>query len=365
MNVVIVNCFDTYEERTELVKSFFQRKGDNVKVITSNFLHIKKEYNEKERPDYFYIEVKSYYRNISFRRARSHMGFSQKVTEVLPEFKPEIIYALVPPNCLVKSVAEYKKMHPGVKVIFDLVDLWPETMPVSFLENSVLLKPWTNIRNNFLNAGDYVITECDLYQKRLKGILNPDKTKTVYLARKQKNIIVQDNTKDGKMALCYLGSVNNVADIESIGHIISSFSKEKIVEMHFIGEGEKKEELLHTARKNGARVFDYGIIYDAEKKQSIFNRCNYGLNLMKTSSCVGLTMKSIDYFEGGLPIINNIPDDTWNLVETCGIGINYKKGQALPSVKIDKAHVHDIYEQYFIEDVFYEQLEEVYSVCLA
>ena len=36
---------------------------------------------------------------------------------------------------------------------------------------------------------------------------------------------------------------------------------------------------------------------------------------MKQEVFVGLTMKSIDYFEAGLPIINNIHGDTWNIVK--------------------------------------------------
>ena len=53
---------------------------------------------------------------------------------------------------------------------------------------------------------------------------------------------------------------------------------------------------------------------------------------MKKSVCVGLTMKSIDYFEFGLPIINNIKGDTWNAVEEYGIGINYRRRDLLITV---------------------------------
>lgn len=38
---------------------------------------------------------------------------------------------------------------------------------------------------------------------------------------------------------------------------------------------------------------------------------------------VGLTMKSIDYLENGLPLINNIAGDTSNFVNEYLIGFNY------------------------------------------
>ena len=46
--------------------------------------------------------------------------------------------------------------------------------------------------------------------------------------------------------------------------------------------------------------------------------------MMKKMVCVGLTMKSIDYFEFGLPLINNIKGDTWDIIEKekCGINIS-------------------------------------------
>ena len=49
--------------------------------------------------------------------------------------------------------------------------------------------------------------------------------------------------------------------------------------------------------------------------------CHFGLNIMKSSVCVGLTMKSVDYFRHGLPIINTIPGDTAELIRTRGIGV--------------------------------------------
>ena len=365
MNVVIVNCFNPYEERAELVRSFFVRKGDSVNVITSNFLHIEKEYKETERPNYYYVDVKPYYKNISFKRAKSHIGFAKDATKVLETYTPDVVYALVPPNSLVKELVTYKKQHPDVKLIFDIIDLWPETMPMPYLKSNLLLKAWADRRDKYIKDADYVVTECDLYQKRLEDVLDADKTKTIYLARKSKKIKVEDCTKADQITLCYLGSINNVTDIAKIGRIIHTLAKEQKVELHFIGQGEKKEELLQNAKMSGAHVIDHGIVYNTERKQEIFNQCNYGINIMKPSVCVGLTMKSIDYFEGGLPIINNIADDTWHFVEHYGVGVNYKEGHPLILPPIEKAHVHDFYEKHFLESVFYERLEEVCKACLA
>ena len=110
---------------------------------------------------------------------------------------------------------------------------------------------------------------------------------------------------------------------KEIEDIIKKCQKYKPVMLHIIGDGENKSGLVSKIQKTGAQVIDHGIIYDRYQKQRIFDSCHYGLNIMKKSVCVGLTMKSIDYFEFGLPIINNIHGDTWDAVEVYNIGMNY------------------------------------------
>ena len=43
---------------------------------------------------------------------------------------------------------------------------------------------------------------------------------------------------------------------------------------------------------------------------------------------MGLTMKSIDYFCYGVPMINSIQGDTWRLIEDYGIGVNCDRKDA-------------------------------------
>ena len=56
--------------------------------------------------------------------------------------------------------------------------------------------------------------------------------------------------------------------------------------------------------------------------------CHFGLNIMKPSVCVALTMKSIDYFSFDLPIINTISADTFKLVDNEKIGFNLTEDTA-------------------------------------
>ena len=62
-------------------------------------------------------------------------------------------------------------------------------------------------------------------------------------------------------------------------------------------------------------------------------------------------MKSMDYFEAGLPILNSIPGDTWEIVEKYGVGYNLglqekqKKAQKLNL----QENLLEIYQQSFAQ----------------
>ena len=87
---------------------------------------------------------------------------------------------------------------------------------------------------------------------------------------------------------------------------------------------------------------------------------------MKETVAIGLTTKSIDYFNAGLPIINNIKHDTVKLVDQYGIGINITRDlDNVPEIMNEsialneqrRTKVKEIFEQYFSRAAFYEQLQ--------
>jgi hypothetical protein len=90
--------------------------------------------------------------------------------------------------------------------------------------------------------------------------------------------------------------------------------------------------------------------------------------MMKRSVCVGLTMKSIDYFQHGLPILNTIPADTERIVRERGVGISLEtEGFAEEAKRIATMSVEEclamrknavtVYESLFAEDVIVQELK--------
>ncbi len=362
MNITIVNCFDTYEHRVELLKRTLEAEGHRVSVVTSNFRHMKKCLRTECPPDFELVKARPYYKNLSIARLRSHAAFAKAALICVAEKDPELLWVLVPPNSLVKRAAIYKKKHPDKKLVLDFIDMWPESMPITRFKELPPFTAWRSLRDRYVNEADMVVTECSLFWETLEKSCPREKLQTLYLARDfQLYHFVNTPPKD-KIALCYLGSINNIIDIPCIGEIIRKFDLP--VELHIIGDGEKREELCETARNAGAEVIFHGIIYDPKKKQAIFDRCHAGLNIMKSSVYVGLTMKSMDYFAASLPVINNIQGDTWDFIEQHPIGINYSPETRLSSAKLQilqsrREQVRAFYDTYFSERVFAIRVREI------
>lgn len=327
----LISCSDHYSHRMYMADGCLREMGYNTTYITSDFDHTAKQNFQCKVPGCVQIPVKPYRKNLSADRILSHMFFARDVfayLEKLPE-EPNVVVVLLPPNFLGHYAAKYKKKHPNVKLIFDIFDLWPETFPLGKAKK--LLAPafavWAWIRDHSLSAADFVTTECELFQQKLKL---PEKTsETVWLcAEPLKNEKPQPELRTDILELCYLGSINNVISIPDICGLIRELTAKMPVVLHIIGKGESEQEFVDGAKAAGADVIFHGPVYDDAQKLEIMSKCHFGLNIMKTSVCVGLTMKSVDYFRFGLPIINNIPSDTEKLVREQGIGVQLEPGCA-------------------------------------
>ncbi len=325
---VCISCTHHYRERIAYVENALQKAGYNCTYITSDFHHISKKRHRVDLPHCIQLPTVGYTKNLSFRRIYSHMRFAKDAMKAVAKLQPDLLYIDVPPNSLCKEAAKYKRRNQNVKLVFDIFDMWPESFPSSKLKK--LLKIpfgiWARFRNHGLPAADLVITECDLFREALQSHLNGVESRTLHLCKPEATTeICNPLPQQEEIHLCYLGSINNIIDIPAISALIGQVQAIRPVVLHIIGDGETRDTFIASVEATGAKTQFHGSIYDNGEKQAIFDMCSFGLNIMKDSVFIGLTMKSVDYFAGGLPIINSIGGDTWSLVETRGIGINLNR----------------------------------------
>ena len=279
MKVGIINCFDTYEHRADLIRDTLKKNGYDVQVYTSDYLHIEKKKRTDNKEGYVLFHAAPYKRNLSLKRLFSHRNLSRDIVAYLEKshYTPDLIWVLLPPNSFAKDAAKLKSTKPNIKIVFDVIDLWPETMPLGLAKKYFPFSVWASLRNENLRCADFVFTECDLYREKISKYLPAKKTETLYLAHPLSTYKPELSLPADRLNLCYLGSINNIIDIEMIAGIIRQIRKQTPVNLHIIGDGEKRDELIHAAENAGASVDYHGIVYDAKEKERIFNMCHYGL----------------------------------------------------------------------------------------
>lgn len=363
----IVSCSDHYGHRLWAVDDVLKKLGYETIYLTSDFDHNTKKTYKCDNEDFVQIHARPYKKNLSLDRILSHMFFSRDVFSYIEKGEePDLIYAIVPPNFVGHYGAKYKAKHKNVKMIFDIFDLWPETFPSGKIKK--LLAPvfsvWSWVRNHALPKADFVICECEMFKDKLNL---KEKAKTVYLCQKSLgDKALEPKLSEEKIDLCYLGAINNIISIPHIEWVIKEIVKEKPVCLNIIGAGEKQNELIEAAKNAGAEVVFHGAVFDEVKKQEIISRCHFGLNIMKESVCIGLTMKSVDYFRHGLPIINNIKGDTSRFVEERKIGVQLDSSCAdkIVNMKINdilamRKNVEKVFEEFFEEKVITEKYADI------
>ena len=356
---LMISCFDWYKARIEPIRHFLIDKGYDVTVLIADYDHIKKRPIEKKFPECTYVSVPQYKKNISFKRLYSHLHFGQSVSKKLKKMAPDLIYLQLPPNNIARYCKTYKQKHPDTVLILDIIDLWPESMPVDRIRNLPPAKVWRGWRDNCIDVADHVFTECRLYQEKLN--LDKSRTSTLHLFKNQTeeekslvvDIIKKREKRDGLVKFAYVGSMNNIIDIEGISAVIKSFvDKGYKCELHAIGDGESRSQFESAVKQTGCQTIFYGVIFDEKEKIRILAPCDYAFNMMQDRIAVGLTIKSIDYFSYGIPVINSIPGDTHELIAENGVGINYDAEKGIVINNIDHRKVLAFFDDQFTKTGF-------------
>lgn len=325
MKAVIIDTFNYFDIRTKYVRNALISQGYDVTMIVSDFDHITKSTRVEKREQTVFVSTFPYTKNISIGRIRSHLNFSKKAMELVNSISPDLIYCLLPLNSLAKKIHKYHIKHKNVKVFFDIYDLWPESLPASNVIKKILF-PWRKLRDNHLKCADKVFLECSYYEKFLpKGI----DYSVAYLCKEERKIEFANDY--GTLNFLYLGSINNIIDIDCIISLLKNVNSRRAVHLEIVGGGEAEQELLSKLQSAIIPYTNHGRIFDEDRKDEIASRCHFGLNIYKPNLSIGLTMKSIDYFIRGLPLISANIYDTKNIVNRYNCGFDLESGESVVS----------------------------------
>ena len=327
--ILIVSCFiDKIENARPYLAYKFFRNNYNTKVVYSEFSHTFKKYIKYEDKNFIPVKTLGYKWNISFSRILSHIVFALKIKGIIKKEKPDLIYVTIPPNAAAYSVIKIAGKDKKTKAIIDIVDIWPETLPIPIVckryFNFFVGWVWKYLRNYALKRADYIVCQSNYFKQKLA--LKGNNVQVIYLAKiiKYYEKPMADVTFGKVIKIAYLGSMNTITDFDTLLKISKAFGLNNI-EIILIGNGERKDWLLSALKENNIKYTYFGKIFEEEKKKEILSKCDFGFNGYKSNTEVALSYKSIDYLSYGLPLINSAKNDTRDYVEKYNIGFNYNE----------------------------------------
>ncbi len=177
MKVAIVTHSSTFEDRAEAVAQFFEEKGHTAVRVFSDFDHHGKRTVQREAENHVYIHLRPYTRNLSLTRLMAIRRFALDAGAYLESGGFDLIYFMIPANSFAAE-AERIRRKTGVRVIFDLIDLWPESLPLRAAAHLTPIRRWRNLRDHHLGCADVIFTECGFYREQLD--LPENRTYTLY-----------------------------------------------------------------------------------------------------------------------------------------------------------------------------------------
>lgn len=320
---VCISCFNYYDTRIRMIKSFFESKKYKVTYITSDFNHFDKSHFSVDYPDTIQVHVPRYNKNISFKRLLSQFLFSKEAYRIVKQMNPDLVYCMFPPNSVVRYMAKYKQKS-GCKLVFDGYDMWPESFPASRMK-ALLRIPfeiWASIRDRYIENADLILV---VSQSMMDAVKDKWKRKPIKLLKPvimPSDLPTYDFDCTKEISFCYLGNVNHITDIELLSSILIRVSKKKKVSLHIIGEGQNLPLLLSKFEGSDVICLTHGVVMDNKLKKDIFSQCDFALNLPREVIHSTMSLKSVEYMSVGLPIINSGEGDNREMVDSYNIGFN-------------------------------------------
>lgn len=320
----------------------------DVELITSDFYHTKKRMKEVTGSYNFnitFIEEPGYTKNISFRRLYSHWLFGRNLSKYLfNQKKPNLVYCSFPSISLVK-VSLKRTETTEIPVLIDVQDLWPEAFSRVLDKLPILgglvynfLKRKTD---SLFERANSIVTVSDSYRFEIEKRVKRKNFKVTYIGasweKDTTDLVVKERDLTTTVNVVYLGSLGDSYDLELVLEALAIAKKEmpqQPIDLHIIGDGEKKIVLEKYSKDLGLSVNFSGLLSHSEV-QKILPTMDVAVNPIVPWSAASIINKHADYVMAGLPVINTQKNEEYQELLTsykCGINIKHEKSEMVNAI---------------------------------
>lgn len=326
MNVLIVTPFISLlseQSRPAFIRSALFESGIyNVFTITSNFDHQLKCFVEfKQTEKISTVKTLPYKNNKSIFRFLSHLILSIKLSYQAFTLRESVdVYYVTAPFAIVSLII---KVLTRKKVIVDIVDLWPGSLPfnINFV-NFIPCKIWSFINYYSIRRADRVISLSSSFLKDA----NIEVKNNQILLGSSSDFATNFTDKLSEIRVLYIGNIGSLYDFKTLVAACRNLKKDnRIITLEIIGDGDCRNSLISDLEEVGIQFTYHGVVYDNDILKGIISKCDFGFNGYLNTNA-SFSYKASTYFKFGIPIINSMNGDLNVFVDSFKIGFNYRGG---------------------------------------
>lgn len=338
--IIIVSLF-YYEKsdniRISTVYNLLKERNADVELITTDFNHrTKNKHDQSLHPkDITFLKVPGYKKNLSIGRLFSHFVFALRLSSYLKQlrYQPAKVYCIVPTISSGWVCSRYCRRN-GIPFIADVIDLWPESLVVLSRRKKLLqflTFPMKWMAQKVYRSADFLYAGSEDYAKHTGKFNTKTKAVPVYLgtdvARFQKlasSGTIEVQKPENQRWICFGGMLGNSYDIEIILEGFRQLIERgtKNVKLIFIGDGQERNRIMLFKEQTNLDIEITGFLKYADYLKYL-SYADIAINSFKKGTRVAYSYKFNDYVSAGIPVVNNVKGEMWEMVEQYNFGRNF------------------------------------------
>ena len=328
------------------VSRYLMSKGYDVTVIAASPHHMSGYIDRKIHKKIFY---KYYIEGIKVIKLYSYPNYrSSKLSRILYytiypflaifvslfERKPDIIITTTPPIFLLISGYIVSKIK-NKKFIIEVRDAWLEFAIARNLVPRFLINPLKKLQSYMFKKADYIISVTPGIKKMVDNYVNPKKSILVMNGfeedvnvwneekEREAKTLVERYELNNKFVVIYTGTFGMARDLDIFGRTAKYLKDYKDIVFLFIGEGEKKKDLMDFCKENGLKNCIFLPLQPRTMIPLFLRISDVGINAIRKNDALesSLSNKIFDYLGNGLPVIWAGEGDTEEFLKKSGGGI--------------------------------------------
>lgn len=349
MKVWIINPYATLptepwrEDRHGVLANYLDANNHEVVIWTANFVHRSKLYRAEKwetikfgnNIHYSIVPSTSYKKHISLDRILFEKNFSENFLKLSTNFsKPDVLILTEPSLFFQSNILEYLKTT-NIKLIIDIIDLWPELFniilpeKIRFLGKFIFKKFYTK-RNKLIQKADGIVAVSENYLEILPCDFNKPRA-VVYWGNDTKGVFkLSSDTlfakkKKNEYRVIYAGTIGSNYDLNTVLETANVLKKlDTDISFIIAGDGPLKEWLMEKIASDNLFNVKYVGSLNSTELAELFYSSNLGLCSYVRASTVSMPIKIYDYLNYNIPILNSLSGDIKQLVDNKKIGLNYE-----------------------------------------